>query len=120
MFDRFIRVVTGIAFCVYVTGLASAQSKTQAVSFETPPSPHLKRSVKVSGNLTLPVSPGKVPAIVILHSRAGIDGTGVFYAEALNRAGIATLEIQPYLEIKSVSVGDGSPNIHLFVRRREA
>ena len=27
---------------------------------------------------------------------------------------------QPYLEVKSVSVGDGSPNIHLFVRRREA
>lgn len=27
---------------------------------------------------------------------------------------------QPYLEVKSVSVGDGSPNVHLFVRRREA
>lgn len=26
---------------------------------------------------------------------------------------------QPYLEVKSVSVGDGSPNVHLFVRRRE-
>ena len=27
---------------------------------------------------------------------------------------------QPYLEVKSVSVGDGSPNVHLFVRHREA
>src|SRR5688500_544784 len=27
---------------------------------------------------------------------------------------------QAYLEVKSVSVGDGSPNVHLFVRRREA
>jgi hypothetical protein len=27
---------------------------------------------------------------------------------------------QPYLEVKSVSIGDGSPNVHLFVRRREA
>lgn len=27
---------------------------------------------------------------------------------------------QPYLEVKSVPVGDGSPNVHLFVRRREA
>lgn len=26
---------------------------------------------------------------------------------------------QPYLEVKSVPVGDGSPNVHLFVRRRE-
>jgi uncharacterized LabA/DUF88 family protein len=27
---------------------------------------------------------------------------------------------QPYLEVKAVPVGDGSPNVHLFVRRREA
>ena len=27
---------------------------------------------------------------------------------------------QQYLEVKSVPVGDGSPNVHLFVRRREA
>lgn len=26
---------------------------------------------------------------------------------------------QPYLEVKSVAVGDGTPNTHLFVRRRE-
>lgn len=26
---------------------------------------------------------------------------------------------QPYLEVKSIPVGDGSPNLHLFVRRRE-
>lgn len=96
MFYRCIRVVAGIALCVYVTGSAFAQSKTQAVSFEAAPSPHLKGSVKVGGNLTLPESPGKVPAVLILHSRAGIDGTGVFYAEALNRAGIATLEIHMF------------------------
>jgi hypothetical protein len=27
---------------------------------------------------------------------------------------------QPYLDVKSVPVGDGSTNVHLFVRRREA
>ena len=37
-----------------------------------------------------------MPAVLILHSRAGIDGTGTFYAEALNRAGIATLEIEMF------------------------
>ena len=26
---------------------------------------------------------------------------------------------QPYLDVKSVPVGDGSPNVHIFVRRRE-
>lgn len=34
-----------------------------------------------------------IPAVVILHSSGGIDSTGTFYAEALNAAGIATLEI---------------------------
>jgi len=90
------RMVTGIALCVYVTSFPSAQTKTQWVSFETSPSPHLRHSVKVSGNLNLPELPGKLPAILVLHSRAGIDGTGVFYAEALNRVGIATLEIQMF------------------------
>lgn len=30
------------------------------------------------------------------------------------------VRLQPYIEIKSVPVGDGSPNVHLFVRRRDA
>ena len=34
-----------------------------------------------------------IPAVVILHNSAGIDSTGGFYAKALNRAGIATLEL---------------------------
>lgn len=35
----------------------------------------------------------KVPAVVILHSSGGIDATGMFYGQALNDAGVATLEI---------------------------
>ena len=34
-----------------------------------------------------------LPAVIILHSSAGVDKTGSFYASALNRAGIATLEV---------------------------
>jgi dienelactone hydrolase len=56
----------------------------------------LKDSVKVGGKLSLPEVSGRAPAVLVLHSRAGIDGTGMFYAEALNRAGIATLEIQMF------------------------
>jgi dienelactone hydrolase len=37
--------------------------------------------------------PAPLPAVIILHSSAGIDRTGSFYANALNRAGIATLEV---------------------------
>ncbi len=35
----------------------------------------------------------KVPAVLILHGAAGVDGRGAFYAKALQEAGIATLEI---------------------------
>ena len=36
---------------------------------------------------------GRIPAVVIAHGSAGVDSRGSFYAEALNDAGIATLEI---------------------------
>ena len=35
----------------------------------------------------------RLPAVVIVNSSPGFDGRGAFYAEALNAAGIATLEI---------------------------
>lgn len=35
----------------------------------------------------------KIPAVIIVHGSAGVDSRGAFYAEALNMAGIATLEI---------------------------
>lgn len=96
MFHLPIRLAATIALGVLGTAFASAQVKTQSVSFETAPSPHLRESVTVRGTLNLPETPGKAPAVLILHSRAGIDGTGVFYAEPLNRAGIATLEIEMF------------------------
>lgn len=40
---------------------------------------------------------GQVPAVVLLHSNAGIVGVGDFYARALNAAGIATLEVDSYI-----------------------
>ncbi len=38
-------------------------------------------------------STSKVPAVLILHGAAGVDGRGAFYAKALQEVGIATLEI---------------------------
>ena len=52
----------------------------------------------VSGLLRLPSKTnGQVPAVVILHSNAGIVGVGDFYARALNAAGMATLEVDSFL-----------------------
>ena len=35
----------------------------------------------------------KLPAVLILHGSAGVDARGDFYEAALNKAGIATLQI---------------------------
>lgn len=37
-----------------------------------------------------------MPAVLVLHTANGIDGTGQSYIEPLNRAGIATLEIDMF------------------------
>ena len=51
----------------------------------------------VFGELRLPSTQnGPLPAVVLLHSNAGIIDVGDFYAKALNSAGIATLEIDSY------------------------
>ena len=48
----------------------------------------------VSGRLRVPTGPAeKMPAVVVVHGSAGVDSRGQFYVEALNAAGIATLEI---------------------------
>lgn len=74
---------------------------------KTPPMP-----LTVKAKLQLPVAFGgkahcfqpkrEVPAVVILHGSAGIDERGHFYAEALNAAGFATLEVDMW-EARGVS-----------------
>ena len=49
----------------------------------------------LSGQYRVPriESEATFPAVLVLHSSAGIDSTGSFYIKALNKAGIATLEV---------------------------
>ena len=57
----------------------------------------VKELSSVSGVLRLPsLATGRVPAVVLLHSNAGMVGVGDFYAQALNAAGIATLEVDSF------------------------
>ena len=51
--------------------------------------------ITICGQLRVPVTgdEGKIPAVVIVHGSAGVDSRGALYAQALNEAGIATLEI---------------------------
>ena len=77
------------------------------ISFVEFQSPHnitpQTETLTIKGKLTLPlrfdlrnrcfVASAGAPAVVILHGSAGVDSRGHFYAEALNAAGFATLQI---------------------------
>lgn len=54
-----------------------------------------EKSWTVSAKLRIPrsVKSTKMPAVVIMHSSAGIDSTGDFYAKSLNNHGIVTIEL---------------------------
>lgn len=72
---------------------ASAQDR-QSVSFNA--KTQIEADTQVQGDLTLPThaSSAKVPAVVVIHSAGGYeDLTRQPYVQALNGAGIATLEL---------------------------
>jgi dienelactone hydrolase len=80
-----------------------------AISFVKFQSPDLSKPpgtmLTIQGKLSVPASAAppsssadqrsrrKVPAVLILHGSAGVDARGDFYETALNKAGIATLQI---------------------------
>jgi uncharacterized protein len=76
----------------------------------------VKEVSRVGGLLRVPSKASEqVPAVVLLHSNAGIVGVGGFYARALNAVGIATLEIDSYTPR---GVGSGSePNAPVLCDR---
>lgn len=75
----------GMSFIQYQSyDLATQQPLNVKGTLRMPDSDHFRR--RCGGQ-------HDVPAVVILHSSSGVDSTGTFYAEALNAAGIATLEI---------------------------
>jgi dienelactone hydrolase len=57
---------------------------------------HVEQTITVPARFNLPrgaSATARVPAVVYLHGYGGITGAGAFYADALNDAGIATLEL---------------------------
>jgi dienelactone hydrolase len=55
------------------------------------------KTVTLGSRFQVPLNAnGKVPAVIMLHNGSGISYRGVYYAAALNSAGIATLEIDQY------------------------
>ncbi|TAN07538.1 MAG: hypothetical protein EPN38_04870 [Rhodanobacteraceae bacterium] len=62
----------------------------------------------IAAQLRLPTVTDRQPAVVILHGSAGVDTRGTYHAEALNEAGIATLE--PDLWSPRALLGGTGPN----------
>lgn len=91
-------VMTGAWFL----GSANAQDKVSIEKLSFKVVDAFEASATVSGELRIPESKhDRLSVVVILHSSPGFDGRGAFYAEALNQAGIATVEID-YLRGKGM------------------
>src|SRR4030095_4009949 len=99
---------------------------TPIISFVQFQSPNLlapQSPLTIKGKLSLPVHADAnqrcfaarrdVPAVVILHGSNGVDSRGDFYAESLNAAGIATLEIDMW-EARGVVGALNRPPLPLF------
>jgi dienelactone hydrolase len=55
------------------------------------------KPIMIGARLQVPVDvSGKLPAVILMHGTSGLSYRGVYYAAALNRAGIATLEIDQW------------------------
>jgi uncharacterized protein len=55
----------------------------------------------------------KCAAVVILHGSSGIDGRGDFYAQALNQAGLVTLEVDMW-EARGIVGAIGRPSLPIY------
>lgn len=72
-------------------GAYPPQPKVAYVAF---PTLHEEHPLTVAGELRLPPDAARpLPAVVLVHGSAGVDGRGEALANALNEAGVATLEI---------------------------
>lgn len=101
-------LITASAFAL--TGCAAPGSGPSAAGQETFaqrlftryiafPQAGVERTLIIPGKLQIPVeaaAAGKVPAVIVIHGTGGIDSRGASMAAALQRAGIATLEIDQW------------------------
>jgi dienelactone hydrolase len=77
--------------------VTAQEATSKRVSYSTPQSKYLDTVATVAGTLSIPGGKAAgVPAVLILHASGGVDGTGAPYAAALNKAGIATYEIEMF------------------------
>jgi dienelactone hydrolase len=90
-----------VVVIVLLASLPSTQGSEQTprlrINYLAYPADWNGKTIMIGARFQLPLDMGtKVPAVILLHGTGGVRYTGVYYAAALNRAGIATLEIDQW------------------------
>ena len=86
-----VALAMALTACAHQAASDLAQVRMSYVSFQTLDE---AKPLPEAGVLRMPVGiNGRVPAVVIVHGSSGVDSRGSAYAADLNRAGIATFEI---------------------------
>jgi dienelactone hydrolase len=88
------------------------------------------KTIMIGARLQLPAgAKGKMPAVIMMHGTGGIRYSGVYYAAALNGAGVVTLEVDQWggrglpggASSRPKNLGDNLPDIagayHLLTAR---
>jgi dienelactone hydrolase len=112
--------------------LASEETPPLRINYLTYPVDWNGKSILIGARFQEPLNAtDKIPAVIILHGTAGVKFTGVYYAAALNRVGIATLEIDQWggrglpggASSRPKGLGDNLPDVggayHLLAARPE-
>lgn len=94
-FDRHLALFLAAAIASVAAHAQIIDPHVPIISYINYPSLDPLHPLTVSAQFRVPTTNtgAKIPAVVIVHGSAGVDSRGSFYAEALNEAGIATLEI---------------------------
>ena len=96
----------GSVSVIIVSAICSFVQAAEKVKFAGSNAAGYMKVDEARAELSLPTtSTGNVPAVVVLHGTGGIDGRGAFHIEALNEAGIATLEVYMFNPGKSPRKG---------------
>jgi dienelactone hydrolase len=97
--QRLMRVLAWVILVPAIVSTAQAAEETLrlGINYLAYPVDWNGKSILIAGRFQAPLNvAGKIPAVIILHDTAGVKNNGIYFATALNRAGIATFEIDQW------------------------
>lgn len=108
----YLLVLVFLSVNIYAKEVKVSKEALPVISYVNFPVSDNQKNWQLSGKLNYPrlEIEQQLPAVVIIHGSAGIDSRGSFHAQALNKIGIATLEIDMWAA-RGLSGGDsGRPS----------